>query len=107
MALEPRRQQQWSRILDISRQLHTLADAEEWQKLVDMEADRRVLLQAFFDAPVSQQEAPDIARGIQQMLSDDRALVQRGREAQQALMNAMQTVRSGRKALAAYGDCSE
>ena len=66
-----------------------------------------MLLKAFFDTPVSQQEAPDIARGIEQMLSDDRALAQRGREAQQALMNAMQTVRSGRRALAAYGDCSE
>ena len=105
MSLTPQRQQQWQQIMHLGQQMVELAAVEEWQKIADIGADRQAKLQAFFQDPVSAEEAAEIAEGIQRLLESDRQLAETGLRARQKVMGAIHDMVSGRKAVAAYNDC--
>jgi hypothetical protein len=106
MSLAAARQQQWQQIVQLTRQMQDLAASDEWQSVVAIESARQARLQAFFAIPVSAEEAADVAEGIRHILDSDRELAQHGLRAQQQVLGSMKDIMSGRRALAAYDNCS-
>lgn len=106
MSLAAARQQQWQQIEQLTQQMHDLAASGEWQGVVEIESARQARLQAFFATPVGADEAADVAEGIRHILDRDRELARRGLQAQQQALGSVQDIMSGRRALAAYDNCS-
>lgn len=96
------RQQQWQAILQLSEQLKTEFDNENWQQMNELNAERQQKLEAYFATPVSAEEAEAIAGQIQQIIHDDQRLMQQAREQQLKLVDEAKTMSSNRQAINAY-----
>jgi hypothetical protein len=98
---EPR-QRQWQSILQLSEQLKSEFDKQNWQQMDDLNAERQKKLEAFFATPVSAEEAEVIAGQIQKIIQDDQQLMQQAREQQLELVDEAKTMSSNRQAINAY-----
>lgn len=98
---EPR-QQQWQAILQLSEQLRSEFEQQNWQQMDELNAERQQKLEAFFATPVSAAEAETIAGQIQQIIQDDEQLMQQAREQQLQLVGEAKTMSSNRQAINAY-----
>ncbi len=98
---EPR-QQQWQSILQLSEQLKSEFDQQNWQQMDELNAERQQKLETFFAAPVSTEEAEAIAGQIQQIIHDDKQLMQQARQQQLQLVDEAKTMSSNRQAINAY-----
>jgi len=98
---EPR-QQQWQAILQLSEQLKTEFENQNWQQMDELNAERQQKLETFFATPVSAEEAEVIAGQIQQIIHDDQQLMQQAREQQLKLVDEAKTMSSNRQAINAY-----
>ncbi len=96
------RQQQWQGILQLSEQLRSEFEKQNWQQMNDLNAERQQKLEAFFVTPVNAEEAETIAGQIQQIIQDDEQLMQQAREQQLKLVDETKTMSSNRQAINAY-----
>lgn len=96
------REQLAHELLDLTRSLLELAKAGDWVLLAAKEEERQRIARDLFATPVPPEAAPTVADCVRQVLDIDQqllALVEAGRE---EAAKAMQDVKAGHKAAAAY-----
>ena len=96
------RQQQWQTILQLSEQLKSEFEQQDWQQMDELNAERQQKLEIFFATPVSAEESETIAEQIQKIIQDDQQLMQQAREQQLKLLGEAKTMSSNRQAINAY-----
>jgi len=69
------RLQDWERILSHTREMRKAAVAEDWERVVLLEAERREEIARFFRAGVADYERVHVRQGIQEILESDRQLL--------------------------------
>jgi len=100
--LSPARQQQWQRIDDMSQQMLQLFQKQDWQTVIDLSQQRQTMLEAFFAQPISEADAPAIAAGIQQILHNDRHVLDQARQKQSEMIQSVRQIGDGRQAIDTY-----
>lgn len=97
-------QQQWQKIEQMTHQLHDLSAQENWQAMLELEAERLVEIKAYFDAPVSEGEAEDIAENIRKILHSDDQLKQLSETKKSEAADAVQKLSTNKQAIKAYSN---
>jgi len=96
------RPQQWAAVLQFSEHMLTAARADEWERVVELDAQRSAIIQSFFQQPVSPAESAVVGDGIRRILEQDREIQQLGRERQRFLMSELDGLKKNKRAVAAY-----
>ena len=99
------RQQQWQAILDKTRQMGVMAEAEQWPELVDMEAERQKMIESFFASKVTDEEAAVIAEGIREIMNSDNSLARMAAELKSDAVGKLTGIANVKKAVKAYDNC--
>ena len=99
------RQQQWQAILDKTRQMAVMAEAEQWPELVDVEAQRQTMIESFFASKVSDEEAGMIAEGIREIMNSDDSLALMAAELKSDALGKLTGIANVKKAVKAYDNC--
>lgn len=97
-------QQQWQKIEQMTHQLHELSSQENWQAMVELEAQRLDEIKAYFDAPVSEGEAEELAENIRKILHSDDRLKQLSENKKSEAADAVQKLSANKQAIKAYSN---
>ncbi|NOX75894.1 MAG: flagellar protein FliT [Gammaproteobacteria bacterium] len=97
------RSRQWATITQLSGEMLSAAKAGEWERVAELDAQRSVIIQTFFQQTVSLTESAVVGVGIQRILEQDQETQALGREQQQCLMNELGSLGKNKRAVAAYG----
>ena len=93
---------EWNDIISLTAQMLEKAQAEEWESVQQLSAERQTKFEAFFSTEVSPNDAPTIAAGIEQIQSIDKELTMiAGKERDQVASN-LSDISKGKKATTAY-----
>ena len=95
-------QQQWQKIEQMTHQLHELSAQENWQAMLELEAERQSEIKAYFADPVTEGEAADIAENIRKILHSDDLLVQHSEKKKAEAADAVQKLSVNKQAIKAY-----
>ncbi len=93
---------QWGEIRRLAESMLEAAHNGLWDQVIETEAVRRELLDAFFSQPATSEEASVLEEGIRAMLQSDQEILALGRTEQQRIGGELATLSTGRKASAAY-----
>ena len=104
MQYEPARSEDISALIEHSHAMLKHAEAGEWEAVVEDEAVRRELIDAFFSQPSNIANEPDISNVIKELLQINDRLEQLTSDARDRLKSEAQTISTGRKAVSAYTD---
>lgn len=97
------RYQQWKSILQMTEMLQQLSVGENWQKIIELEAERFCKIEDFFSTPVLESEVDEVGEGIRQMIKSDELLKQHSVTQQQNMFDDIKKISTGRKAIKEYG----
>ena len=103
--MDTSRQQQWQAILDKTRQMAVMAEAEKWPELVETEAQRQKMIESFFATKVSDEEAGLIAEGIRDIMNSDNSLAEMGAKLKSEALGKLTDISNVKKAVKAYDNC--
>lgn len=92
----------WEPIAALSREMHLLAQREEWELLVEKDVARRQLLESFFERPVRADDAPTLVSQIQALMALDGEMLRVFQLAHKEVAMQMGTIKTGHKMKAAY-----
>lgn len=95
-------QQQWQKIEQMTHQLHELSAQENWQAMLELEAKRLEEIKVYFDTPVSEGEAEELAENIRKILHSDDLLKQISEEKKSEAADAVQKLSTNKQAIKAY-----
>lgn len=101
------RQVQLEQVLDLSKTMLEQAGRGEWEKIAEMERQRREDMMAALKAPLQEQESQQVHDSLQQLVElngELTAMVQRARSDSAEQFNSL---RDGRRATSAYRGVSE
>ena len=104
--MDIQRSQQLRDIIELSTEMLKLAHEQEWSQVAELEEKRRLLVMACFRQPTPEQDAPEVAAAIREILVLNQEVTALGKECQQQLGSEMHTNRVGRAAQTAYLNCS-
>jgi hypothetical protein len=90
-------------IMEMTRQVATLAEQGEWAEATRIDAERQECLRAFCATLDPQTASADLIAALTQVLKLNDALIGTVEHRQRALVRDSETVRTGRRAVAAYG----
>ena len=90
-------------LVALSRTMLEKAQEESWDDVVDLEAERSGLIEAFFLEPVQQEYAEVVADGIRSIIAIDIDIMELGRLKKLDLVEILQKMEMGKKAVQAYG----
>jgi hypothetical protein len=93
-------------IVVLSREMLTHASGNDWEQLAELEADRRSLVMRCFQEPASQEDAPQLAVIIREILRLNQEITECVKARQEAVGSDMQNNKLGRTARAAYLGCA-
>jgi hypothetical protein len=96
------RNRQLQQIIDLSRQMLDKAQAMEWDKVAELEGRRKQLVVSCFRNPTSDQDAPEVAASIREILRLNDQVAGMGRDCRERLGGEIHTHKVGRTASAAY-----
>ena len=97
-----RRRRQMQDIRSMSEQMLRLARDHAWDSLAELEPRRRSLIMQFFETPVSEEDAAEIAATIQDVLDIDREIIERGRKGREGIQQELARIRQGKRVVHAY-----
>lgn len=100
------RSEQLQKIIALSREMLEKARALEWERVAELEVQRKQLVSSCFRHPAHEQEVPAVADGIRQILRINDEITTLGRECKTRLSGELHTQKLGRTASAAYRDCA-
>ncbi|MEA3244367.1 MAG: flagellar protein FliT [Pseudomonadota bacterium] len=100
------RSQQLEQIILLSKDMLAKAGDQEWGLVAEIEARRRELVMRCFQQPAKQQDAPDVAAAIQEILRLNQQITELGKRCQDQLGSDIHTNKLGRTASAAYLGCA-
>lgn len=94
--------QQWQEILAVSEQLYSLAQAGEWDELLNLHRQRDLMLQSLFSVERSNDESGFLKQAIPELMAKDEELRVLCTASRDEAAQALGKVSIGRKADAAY-----
>ena len=83
--MDSQRGQQLKDIIDLSREMLLRARENAWQRVGELEAQRRSLVALCFRHPTAEQDAPEVAASIREILRLNREVTELGKTHQQML----------------------
>lgn len=89
-------------ILDRTTSMLEAAASDDWQRVIDLESERRPLLVNLLPAPSSPSAAALMANCIEQILQADARIIELGKRSHQGLAAELGTINRGRSAQQAY-----
>jgi hypothetical protein len=90
------------KILQFSQQMLQLAEAEEWEELVELEAERRQLIAATFPLTAKQAAIPSTVTDLEQIIELDHQLMGLCSKARRKIGSVLGKINKGRQATTAY-----
>lgn len=100
--MDIQRSQQLKDIIVMSKQMLTLAKNREWEQVTELEEKRRVLVLQCFQQPTSEQDSPEVAASIREVLRLNQEVTELGKQSREELGGELRTNITGRTAQAAY-----
>jgi hypothetical protein len=92
-----------STLLELTRHMLQVAQAEDWQTLVSLEDSRKDLIAALF-APQLAVHTPRFAEVIREIFAIDQQIITLGEAGRQQAANGMRQLRQANRAMQAYDD---
>jgi hypothetical protein len=89
-------------IIEISQRMLVLARQNQWGSVAELESERKLLVEACFKQPTPEQDSPQVAAAIREVLRINQELVELGGRWRQFLGTEIHTHNQGRAAAAAY-----
>jgi hypothetical protein len=89
-------------LIALTRTMLEKAQSSAWDEVIELEAERRDLIAAFFLTPIQPELAPTVAEGIQLILAIDRESAKLGLAEKLDAGQALRQMEQGRKAVKAY-----
>jgi hypothetical protein len=90
-------------LVALSRTMLEKAREDSWDDVVDLEAERSGLIEAFFLEPVQQEYAETVEAGIRSIIAIDIDIMELGAQKKIDLVGILQKMDQGKKAVLAYG----
>ena len=94
-------------LLEMTRHMLQVAQAEDWQTLVSLEDSRKDLIAALFSPQYAAVGAPELAEVIREMLSIDQQIIALSEAGRQQAANGMRQLHQAHRAMHAYDDGSQ
>lgn len=104
--MDMRRSDQLREITDLSRQMLEEARAAQWDRVAELEVQRKALVLRCFQCPTTAEDASVVAGAIQEILRLNHTVTELGREYRDKLGGEIRTHNVGRAASAAYLNCT-
>jgi hypothetical protein len=89
--------------IDLTEEMLSVARHQEWSRVVELDQQRRPLIQAFFGRPVPPASAEEIAGLTRRLRGLNDELISFSEQSRGALSQALAELGRGRRAQAAYG----
>jgi len=96
------RSQQLKDIIELSKAMLARARDNEWALVAELEVRRKQLVVSCFQTPTAEQDAPEVATLITEILKLNQEVTELGRRCQEQLGSEIRTQNVGRAASAAY-----
>jgi len=100
------RAQQFQQIIAYSRDMLSLAQENEWERVAELDGRRRALVIQCFQTVTPEQDAVAVAAAIREILSLNQQVADLGAQQQAAVGGQISTQRRGRTAQQAYARCA-
>lgn len=100
--MDSKRTQVLRDIIQISQAMLAMARDNEWERVVLLEGERRQMVRGCFDKPTRDQDAPEVAVAIREILSLNQEVAELGRRCKDQLGADIRAQNMGRSASAAY-----
>lgn len=94
-------------LLEMTRHMLQVAQAEDWQTLVSLEDARKDLIAALFSPQYAAVGAPELAEVIREMLSIDQQIIALSEAGRQQAANGMRQLQQTHRAMQAYDGSQE
>jgi len=104
--MDMNRSRQLRDIIELSKDMLSKAQADQWELVADLETQRKALVMRCFQQPASGQDAPEVAAAIREILSLNQQVTLLGQAHQDQLGCDIRTSKVGRNASAAYLGCA-
>jgi len=104
--MDDQRRQQLGKIIALSQDMLELARENAWERVAELEGQRRTLVMQCFRSPTEKQDTSTMAAVIREILSLNQQLTDLGKAHRQHLGNKLHTNQVGRSAQLAYRDCA-
>jgi len=88
----------------LSLEMLELAQADEWEIVIEREEQRRTLLDELFQSPPPVQWIPLLKDAVQVTLSSDAQVQELARAERDKISDHLRALKQGRRALSAYDD---
>lgn len=92
----------FNQLLNLSEAMLRKAKDGSWDEVMALEAERHSLIKVFFSGPVMPGDAEAVADGIRAILAIDKELMEMGAIKRFDLLQALQEMDQGKKAVKAY-----
>lgn len=89
-------------VIQISQAMLAMARDNEWERVSLLEAERRLMVQNCFNRPTREQDAPEVAVAIREILRLNQEVAELGRTCKDRLGADIRVQKVGRSASAAY-----
>lgn len=100
--LVPEQSEAWLQAMKMTADMYQLAADDEWERLTELEAARRLQLEKVFAHPVAPEAAEAVADGVRRILAIDREIMEKGRLAREDYATRLGDLANGRRANNAY-----
>ena len=100
------RSRQLVEIIGLSKEMLEKARDHDWARVAELEVTRKALVMHCFRQPTAEQDAPEVAAAIKEILRLNQDVSEIGRQYQEALGSEIHTRTVGRAASAAYLNCA-
>lgn len=104
--MDDQRTQQFQQIIAYSRDMLTLAQENEWERVAELDSQRRALVMQCFQFATSDRDAPAVATAIKEILSLNQQVADLGAQQQAAVGGHIRTQKLGQTARQAYSRCA-
>ncbi|OOZ42118.1 hypothetical protein BOW53_00625 [Solemya pervernicosa gill symbiont] len=90
-----------AQVVDLSNRMFKAAEAEQWDELVELEAERRQSLPQLFNNPPSEHTSK-LSEAVQLIIDLDKRTMALGEKGRHLIGNELQGLRQGQQATNAY-----
>jgi hypothetical protein len=103
--MDVQRSQQLKEIVSLSREMLRQAGDNEWERVGELEQTRRELVMTCFGQRTPEQDGPEVAAAIKEILRLNQELTELGKRQREALGAEVHNHKLGSAAQAAYLNC--
>ena len=100
------RTRQLVEIIGLSKEILVQAREHAWERVAELETSRKALVMRCFQQPAAEQDVPEVAAAIKEILRLNQDVSEIGRQYQEKLVGEIHTGKIGRAATTAYLNCS-